>query len=177
MTDLNALSGASAPAWFIAAQKEIGTRELPENRGPAILRYIRLAGCGAEGEPWCAIFCNAMLEKVGVKGTRSPSSQSFRHDPNFVQLEGPALGAIVVYWRVSRISGLGHVGFYNGEDSHGFIETLGGNESDMVRNELLNPHGSNFGLVGYYWPKSVPLPVIGKLPVQVAASAGTGKVV
>jgi hypothetical protein len=93
-----------------------------------------------------------------------------------VQLAGPALGAITVYWRISKSSGLGHVGFYEGEDGHGYINTLGGNESDMVREELLNPHGATFGLVGYYWPKSVPLPAIGKLPLQVAASIGSGKV-
>ncbi len=117
-----------------------------------------------------------MLESVNVPGTRSPSSQSYRHDPNFIQLAGPALGAITVYWRISKTSGLGHVGFYEGEDSHGFINTLGGNESDMVREELLNPRGSTFGLVGYFWPKAVMLPAIGKLPLQRLAQAGSGKV-
>lgn len=165
-----------APAWLIAARKEIGTREIPENRGPAIRRYIEMAHCGAEGEPWCAIFVNAMLEQCGIRGTRSPSSQSFRHDPNFVQLPGPASGAICVYWRISKTSGLGHVGFYEGEDGHGFINTLGGNESDMVREELLNPHGATFGLHGFYWPRSAPMPVIGKLPLQQVAALGDGKV-
>ena len=28
------------PAWYNAAVKEIGQRELPENRGPVICRYI-----------------------------------------------------------------------------------------------------------------------------------------
>lgn len=164
------------PAWLVAARKEIGTRELPENRGPAIRRYVQMAHCGKEGDPWCAIYVNAMLESVGVKGSRSPGSQSYRHNPDFLHLLGPALGAIVVYWRISKISGLGHVGFYLGEDSHGYIDTLGGNESDMVRTEMFNPRGSTFGLVGYYWPASVALPEIGKIPVQVAASSGNSKV-
>jgi uncharacterized protein (TIGR02594 family) len=169
-------AGAPAmPVWFASALKEVGVRELPENRGPDIRRYIAMAHCGAEGEPWCAIFQNAMLESNGIRGTRSPSSQSFRHDPNFVQLSGPALGAIVVYWRTSKASGLGHVGMYNGEHA-GLISTLGGNEGDMVKIEDLNPSARNFGLVGYYWPKSVPLPLIGKLPVQSASHAGSGKV-
>jgi uncharacterized protein (TIGR02594 family) len=164
------------PSWLIAARKEIGKREIPENRGPVVQHYIDLAHCGSQGDAWCAIFANAMLEQDGIKGTRSPSSQSFRHSPDFVQLAGPALGAITVYWRISKSSGLGHVGFYEGEDSHGYINTLGGNESDMVREELLNPRGSTFGLVGYYWPKSVTLPAIGKLPVQMASAVGSGKV-
>lgn len=167
---------ASAPAWLVAARKEIGKRELPENRGPVVQHYIDLAHCGEQGDPWCAIFVNAMLESTGIKGTRSPSSQSFRYSPDFIKLAGPALGCLVVYWRGSPTSGLGHVGFYEGEDGHGFINTLGGNESDMVREELLNPHGATFGLVGFYWPKAVPLPPIGKLPLQAMASIGSGKV-
>lgn len=171
------------PAWYNAAVKEIGTRELPDNRGPAIRRYIALAKCGEEGEPWCAIFANAMLESMGVTGTKSPSSQSFTHHSNFMKLQGPAIGAIVVYWRISKASGLGHVGFYAGEDSHGFIDTLGGNESDMVRAEMLNPAGRTFGLRGYYWPKadakgiSIPAPIIMKSPPILSTLIGTGKVV
>lgn len=164
------------PPWLAAARKEIGKREQPENKGPVVQHYIDLAKCGEQGDAWCAIFTNAMLESVGIKGTRSPSSQSFRHSPDFVQLPGPALGAIVVYWRASKASGLGHVGLYEGEDSHGHIYTLGGNENDRVAEEFLNPHGSTFGLVGYYWPKFWPLPAIGKLAVAEALATNSGKV-
>jgi uncharacterized protein (TIGR02594 family) len=166
---------ASAPAWFIAARKEIGVRERPENRGPDIRRYIALAHCGTEGDPWCAIFANAMLESVGMRGTRSALARSFERDSNFVKLAGPALGCIVTFWRGEKSRGLGHVGFYNGERA-GFISTLGGNEGDMVQVENMRVSGSTFGLSGFYWPKSVPLPIIGKLPVQSASAAGTGKV-
>lgn len=171
------------PSWFEAAVKEIGQREQPENRGPVVKRYITLGKCGHEGDPWCAIFVNAMLESSGVGGTRSPSSQSYTHHPNFVKLTGPAIGAIVVFWRISKNSGLGHVGFYAGEDKFGFIDVLGGNESDMVRAEMLNSNGRTFGLRNYYWPKtdakgvSIPLPVIGKSPPILTPTIGKGKVV
>ncbi len=164
------------PSWYEAAKKEIGTRELPDNRGPAIRRYISLAHCGGEGDPWCAIFVNAMLESVGIPGTRSALARSFEHSSNFIKLPGPALGAITTFWRTSRNSGLGHVAFYAGEQ-HGFIDALGGNESDMVRAELLNAHGNTFGWSGYYWPKSVSLPTIGLLALQISPSTGLGKVV
>lgn len=164
------------PAWYVAAVKEIGTRELPDNRGPAIRRYIALAHCGSEGDPWCAVFANAMLESVGIPGTRSALARSFEHSSAFIKLAGPALGAITTFWRTSKTSGLGHVAFYAGEQA-GMIDALGGNESDMVRAELLNPHGNTFGLSGYYWPKSVPLPVIGKLALQISPKSGLGKVV
>lgn len=155
---------AGSPAWLQAAWKEIGTHEVGNNGGPSVRRYCALAKCGEEGDPWCAIFTNAMLESSGIPGTKSPSSQSFRHDDNFVELSGPALGAIVVFWRMSHASGLGHVGFYCGERG-GYVWTLGGNENDMVQIELLAKQASTFGLVGYYWPKSVALPVIKPIPI------------
>lgn len=164
------------PDWYEAAINEIGTRELPENRGPAIRKYIALAHCGSEGDPWCAIFANAMLESVGIPGTKSALARSFEHSSDFIKLAGPSLGAIVTFWRVSKNSGLGHVAFYAGEQ-HNFIDALGGNESDMVRAELLNSNAAHFGLSGYYWPKSVSLPTIGKIPLQISPSSGLGKVV
>jgi uncharacterized protein (TIGR02594 family) len=157
---------ANAPSWLQWAWKEIGTREVPENRGPAVRRYISLAKCGEEGDPWCAIFANAALESSGVRGTRSPSSQSFRHDENFTVLDGPALGAIAVFWRLSKASGLGHVGFYCGERSN-VVWTLGGNEGDMVQIEFMARTAGAFGLEGYYWPKAVAVPPIA--PIVVSA--------
>ncbi|WP_291714357.1 hypothetical protein [Bradyrhizobium sp.] len=151
---------ADAPKWFAWALHEIGAHEDPGNRGPIVQRYIDLAHCGAQGDPWCAIFANAALEASGVAGTRSPSSQSFRTHPAFVQLQGPALGCLAVFWRGSPDSGLGHVGFYRGEDG-GHVWTLGGNENDMVQIEALPKQSSSFGLIGYWWPKSEPLPTTG----------------
>ncbi|HZP68385.1 MAG TPA: TIGR02594 family protein [Pseudolabrys sp.] len=159
-----------APAWFKWALHEIGTREETGNRGAAIRRYIALAHAGVEGDPWCAIFANAALEANGIHGTRSASSQSFRNDPNFVSLAGPSLGAIVVFWRNSPQSGVGHVGFYRGESS-GYVYTLGGNEGDMVQIEPLPKSGRTLGLRGYYWPKSVPLPAIAAIAMPQGAPA------
>jgi uncharacterized protein (TIGR02594 family) len=178
---------AAAPPWFLWALHEVGTREGPNNTGPALARYASLAHCGAQGDPWCAIFANAALEASSIPGTRSASSQSFRHHPGFVQLAGPALGAIAVFWRGSPDSGLGHVGFYRGEDA-GYIWTLGGNESDMVQIEALPKSGVSFGLVGYWWPKSIRPPQVAPIlmpsgsatsvkiaPSDTASPAGVGK--
>lgn len=156
------------PKWFAFAAHEIGTREEPGNRGPAIRRYIALSHCGTEGDPWCAIFANACLEASDIPGTRSASSQSFRHSQLFVKLDGPALGAIAVFYRNGINSGLGHVGFYRGETGSQ-VYTLGGNEGDMVQIEPLAKQAATFGLVGYWWPKSVPLPPI--VPVLMPLGA------
>jgi uncharacterized protein (TIGR02594 family) len=162
-------------AWFDWAMKEVGHHEDPGNRGPVVQKYIDLAHCGIQGDPWCAIFVNAALEANNIPGTRSPSSQSFRHNDNFVPLTGPALGAIAVFWRMSRTSGLGHVGLYVSE-TVGYVNTLGGNEGDAVRIELLAKVAGQFGLIGYWWPKSRPMPTIGAIPYTSGSSVG-GKVV
>ena len=119
------------------------------------------AQCGSVGDPWCAIFVNACLEAVGVRGTRSAMARSFEHDTNFVRLPGPALGAITTMWRGSPSAGTGHVFFYLGENDHGVL-ALGGNQNDRVCRQY-EPRDR---IVGYWWPKSVALPKAGKIVVK-----------
>ena len=157
------------PPWVAVGLKDIGFHEEGDNQG--IELFIQQAKCGHLGDPWCAIWTNAKLEQCGIQGTRSPSSQSFRHDAKFVQLNGPALGAIAVYWRSSPTSGLGHVGFYMGETTTQIL-TLGGNESDAVRQQF-EPRSQLFG---YWWPKSAPLPVGGAIEAASANGHPAGKV-
>ena len=105
--------------------------------------------------------------RPAVAGTKSASSQSFRDSANFVKLTGPALGAVVVFWRISPNSGKGHVGFYVGEDGEAYY-VLGGNQGDAVsvvrisRDRLLKG--------GVRWPASVPLGTAG--PRQMALGKG-----
>src|SRR5262245_36765756 len=146
------------PPWLTAARKEIGFRERPDNRG--IERYIRLAHAGSSGDPWCAIFVNAMLESAGYPGTRSAAARSFEHSQHFARLEGPALGCIATMWRQSKASGLGHVFFYLGENDKGLV-ALGGNQSDQV----LVQYEPCSRVTGYWWPSSYPLPTIGPIIV------------
>jgi uncharacterized protein (TIGR02594 family) len=157
------------PPWVTAGLEDLGFHETGDNQG--IERFIGQAKCGSVGEPWCAIWVNAKLEQSGIRGTRSASSQSFRHDPNFVKLDGPALGAIAVYWRRPQGSDLGPVGFYIGETAMQ-IFTLGCNESDAIRRQF-EPKAQ---LLGYWWPKSVPLPEGGVIEVAFNAESSEGKV-
>jgi uncharacterized protein (TIGR02594 family) len=142
------------PRWLTLARQEIGFRERPGNRG--IERYVALAHAGCPGDPWCAIFVNAMLESAGYPGTRSAAARSFEHSQHFVRLEGPALGCIATMWRQSKASGLGHVFFYLGEDDKGLV-ALGGNQSDQVLVQY-EPRGR---VTSYWWPSSYPLPTVG----------------
>lgn len=158
---------AGAPAWYVIAEKEIGFHEIGNNRG--IQRFVDGSHCGQEGEPWCAIFANWALETAGFRGTRSASSQSFRHDQNFIKLGGPSLGAIAVYWRDYINSGIGHVGFYVGE-TEDHVLTLGGNESDAVRKQF----EPKYRLYGYWWPRACPLPILGRIVVAQSGAPING---
>lgn len=152
--------------WVHWASKEVGFHELGQNRGIDV--YIRLAHCGSDGDPWCAIFVNAALEISGIRGTRSAMARSFEHDSNFVRLDGPALGAVTTMWRGSPDSGTGHVFFYLGENERGIL-ALGGNQSDQVCQQY-EPRNR---VVGYFWPKSVPLPKTGAISIASNANEGT----
>lgn len=156
-----------SPAWLDAAVKDIGFHEIGNNQG--IGKFIAQGRCGQPGDPWCAIFVNAKLEESGIRGTRSASSQSFRHDARFVKLAGPAPGAIAVYWRGRPTSGIGHVGFYLGETATQVL-TLGGNQSDTVSKQF-EPKAR---LWGYWWPASVPLPTIKSIHVNSVDGHPTG---
>lgn len=145
-----------APLWLKLAAAELGFREVPGNRG--IEKYIELAGIGKIGDPWCAIFANAMLQEAGIDGSHSDMARSFETAPNFVNLGGPALGCIVTMWRDSPTSGLGHVGFYTGENAKG-IWIISGNDADGVREDPFDRKR----ITGYFWPKSQPFPIVGPI--------------
>lgn len=147
------------PIWMVWATKEIGFHETGENRN--IGRYTSLAKAGQEGDPWCAIFVNAALEANKIPGSRSALARSFEYDANFVQLSGPAYGAIVTMWRGSPRSGSGHTFFYVGESDKGIL-ALGGNQSDQVCKQY-EPRAR---IVGYFWPKSIPLPLVGAIIIK-----------
>ncbi len=154
------------PRWASWALREVGQREVAgKASNPRIIEYRRIGGCELPGEdsavPWCAIFVNAALRASGVAGTGNAMARGFERSKNFVKLDGPALGAIVTYWRDSPKSGLGHVNIYLGHVGAGDaqIACVGGNQSDAVSI-------ANYGTsrrVGYYWPVNVPLPKIGRV--------------
>lgn len=125
----SSLSGTmSEPAWLVRARTFIGFHETGNNRG--IEEFISEAKTGSLGDPWCAIFANAMLESVGVRGTRSPAARSFEDNAHFSSTQ-PIVGCIVTFWRVSPDNGQGHVGFFLGQDANN-VQLLSGNDDDQV---------------------------------------------
>jgi len=150
---------AGEPSWLTFARAEIGFHELPDNHG--IQKYVDLAGYGADGEPWCAIFAGAMLRKAGITLTGiNAMARSFTTSPAFTKIGTPRLGCLAVFWRGSQSGTEGHVGFYVGDAATGRINVLGGNENDQVMIESIPISGSTMGLLGYWWPASTEPKVI-----------------
>lgn len=73
----------------------------------------------------------------------------------------PTPGAVMVFWRQSPDSGLGHVGFYAGEDDKAY-RIVGGNLSDSVSLAWI----AKDRLVDARWPSSVSAPI--PAPLQIA---------
>ncbi len=149
----------SAPKWVAAGLQDLGFHETGgENRG--IQKFVQQAGgVGQDGVKWCAIWVNAKLAVSGILGSGSPAAVSFRNHPNFRKLDGPALGAIVVWNH--------HVGFYLGQSSSGAILTLGGNQGNAVC-RTFNVFDN---VPDFWWPRSEPMPEV--RPILVASSAGS----
>lgn len=153
------------PRWHERALAEIGKRETGNNAGSNVARYIALSHCGHIGDPWCAIFTNAMLEASGIPGTRSPAARSFAMSRRFKRLADPAIGALTVFWRGAPNGWSGHVGFYMGE-ADGFVWSLGGNVGDRVANQAFPKKSKTFGLIGYFWPVNELIPPLA--PVYIS---------
>jgi uncharacterized protein (TIGR02594 family) len=148
----------SEPVWITEARRYIGTREIKGMRHePLIISWwkaIKRGGIRDDETPWCAAFVGACLEAVGLRSSRFESARSYLDWG--VSLPGPALGAVVVFQR----EGGGHVGFVVGEDVHGNLMVLGGNQGDAV---TIAPF-ARARVVGYRWPTAVNPPA-GVLPV------------
>lgn len=147
------------PLWMMYAREQINFHEKSNNTG--IGEFIKLAGFGSEGDPWCAIFAAAMLRKAGVAiDGIDAMAQSFTRSKAFEKIEAARIGAIAVFWRGSKSGGQGHVGFYAGNAGPGRINVLGGNQSDQVMIEALPLEGAQMGLLDYYWPKAIEPKVV-----------------
>jgi uncharacterized protein (TIGR02594 family) len=162
----SALSGWNDPSlvWFKEATRLIGTKEKPgAGSNPVILDWASDQGIPYEGDdvPWCGLFVGHCIastldqEPVPSKLLSARAWQSFGIKTN------PTLGAVMVFWRESKFSGLGHVGFYAGEDGSAY-RILGGNQSDSVSLAWIQKDR----LVGARWPATVPPPI--PAPIFVA---------
>jgi uncharacterized protein (TIGR02594 family) len=148
----------SRPLWLEAGINLIGTKEgVGSKDNKVIIDWAKDEGGDIAAEythdsiPWCALFENHILTKVGLKGTETLWALDFAGKWPSVRLTGPAVGAIAPMKRV----GGGHVTTVVGRDQHGNIMGLGGNQSDAVN---IEPFAVSRLNQGFWWPKGVSLP-------------------
>lgn len=120
--------------WLTEAQQLLGTKEVLGHRNnPKILNWADNLEIHYSGDevPWCGLFVGHCIAATMVDETLPSNPLGARQWEKFGDPIEPRLGAIMVFWRQSKTSGLGHVGLYTGEDDTAY-RILGGNQSDKV---------------------------------------------
>jgi uncharacterized protein (TIGR02594 family) len=91
------------------------------------------------GTAWCAAFTGAVLKRAGAKYKKTAASQDYANYGQEVpgssiqqQIQNAKRGDILVFYRLGRSSGKGHVGIYNGQFTDTKIGCLGGNQSNSL---------------------------------------------
>jgi uncharacterized protein (TIGR02594 family) len=148
----------SRPLWLEAGIKLIGTKETIGSKDTkAIIDWAKEEG-GSISEtythdsiPWCALFANHILTKVGLKGTETLWALDFAGKWPSIKLAGPAVGAFAPMLR----NGGGHIIVVVGKDQHGNIMGLGGNQKDQVS---IVPFPVSRLNKGFWWPKEASQP-------------------
>jgi uncharacterized protein (TIGR02594 family) len=143
------------PLWVIEGLKWLNLREGRDGADNSdILDWARDEG-GAiardykhDAIPWCALFANMVLTKVGIKGTETLWALDW--DKWGQKLPGPAVGAFAPMKR----EGGGHIAIVVGRDTHGNLMCLGGNQSDSVS---IIPFPANRPR-SFRWPVGVAAP-------------------
>lgn len=150
----------SRPLWLEAGIKLLGTHEgVGSKDNQTIIDWAKEEGGDIAKEythdeiPWCALFANHILTKVGLKGTETLWALDFAGKWPCIQLAAPAVGAFAPMKR----NGGGHITIIVGKDQHGNVMGLGGNQSDAVTIAPFSPSRLN---QGFYWPKGVSLPTV-----------------
>jgi uncharacterized protein (TIGR02594 family) len=135
--------------------KWMSTRETPGTAdNPDILEWGHGEGGAiaksyhSDSIPWCALYANMVLTKVGLQGTETLWALDWSNWGT--KLAGLAVGAFAPMKR----DGGGHIAIVVGRDQHGNLMCLGGNQSDAVS---IKPFPAKRP-VSFRWPKEVPPP-------------------
>jgi len=157
------------PHWLETALKYLGLAEVKgPKHNPTIVKWWRLirAPFTDDETAWCAAFVGGVLAEAGIRSSRSAAARSYLKWGT--PLPGPAVGAVVVFWRKSPASPFGHVAFVVGRDAYGNLMALGGNQGDKVSIAPFDPDR----VLAYRWPEGEPLPAAGWLTLPMVQSDG-----
>ena len=120
--------------WYSEAWRLIGVEEASGNaNNRLILKWAEdLDIPYSEDEiPWCGLFVSHCIGSQMTDEPLPANPLGARNWGRFGHHVVAQPGAVMVFWRKSKASGFGHVGFYAGEDDRAF-HILGGNQSDKV---------------------------------------------
>lgn len=117
------------------AINEFGTKEIKGARhNDRIIKYAHESGLtwiNDDETAWCSTFLNWVALKAGLSHSKSAAARSWL-GVGF-EISSPEPGDIVVFWRESIHSHLGHVGIYMGFSiDKTRVYVLGGNQGDAV---------------------------------------------
>ena len=115
-----------------------------DNKGPWVKKYLQPTGL-SDGYSWCAGFTSwCFLQAAGGKKDEMPFTYSAGARKIYNQLKAkgkiakgndsyyiPLPGDVVVWWRESLASGLGHIGIVH-HYKNGFVYTIEGNKAANV---------------------------------------------
>lgn len=143
--------------WLQTAFELMGTREIPgKGSNEAILGWARdleIVSYNDDDIPWCGLFVAHCVGSQLPEESLPNNPLGARAWERFGQKTTPQLGAVMVFWRGSKTSGLGHVGFYWAEDEEAY-HILGGNQSNAVTVTRL----AKSRFLQARWPATVPAP-------------------
>ncbi|MDD1498998.1 TIGR02594 family protein [Agrobacterium sp. CNPSo 3708] len=140
--------------WLKEAQRLLGTREQPgSGSNPEILDWATDVNTMYKSDdiPWCGLFVGHC---IGSTLPDEPLPSGLLRARSWSRFGIPTLptpGAVMVFWRKSKQSDLGHVGFYAGEDDSAY-RILGGNQSDKVSYTWV----ARDRFLSARWPATVP---------------------
>ncbi len=142
--------------WFQEAIRLLGTREEPgKGSNGDIIDWATDLNVFYKSDdiPWCGLFVGHCISATLDREPTPAGLLSARSWERFGIRTSPTPGAVMVFWRRSPQSGLGHVGFYAGESADGSAyRILGGNQSNAVSLAWI----AKSRLVAARWPSTVP---------------------
>ena len=114
---------------------ELGVKEISGIKAnPQILKYAKEAGFAdykSDETAWCSLFANWVADQTGLERSRSLAARSWLNVGIPIDLSEP--GDVVVFWRESRTSWKGHVGFFmDYSQDQTRIYCIGGNQKNQV---------------------------------------------